>query len=273
MSTEPAEGTRNNGYIYLDHAWRKDTSATQSALDEISPLSGVSASGSIADIIKSVLKYSPEFTSQGYASASQYAPLYQSLLQGMLSKERAANLGDVSTLAPQLQGIRSAASLPQTNSIREMLLNQIMNELSMGSKLTPEQETNVNEYSRSAELARGFGMGSGSANRESVTKALEGMKLLESRQGKASAALAQEDASSPNPFSTILNMPTTTTTTAAGMSSAPTSNLLSFMGQNYWNANNASTQAAMYNAQLALSKAQLQEQSAKKATSKNIFGY
>ena len=203
-------------------------------------LEAVQSGQSISDIIASLLQYNPQLAAQNWDIASQYTPQYAAMLRGLASQERAGNMQDVLSLAPEMEKIRQATDRPEITNLRNMLLKQVTDELGMGSKLTAEQNANVNEQFRSAEVARGFGMGSGSGNRESVQKALEGMKLLENRQGKASALISQEKATQTDPFQVVLGTPATSTNNALQASTAPTMNLLSFLGQNYWNsANNA----------------------------------
>ena len=83
-----------------------------------------------------------------------------------------------------------------------------MRELESGETLTSEQRRSVEQASRTAEESQGI-VGQGSANRESVRKALEGRKIKGERQGAASAFLASEAETSYDPFMAIAGRPAT----------------------------------------------------------------
>jgi len=133
--------------------------------------------------------------------------------------------------------------MPQATAIRKMLMNQVEEELGMGSRLTPEQAQMASEQLRSAQFARGVGTGQGAANREAVGRAIEGLNLLGQRQSKASGVLASEAAQSPNPWSTILQPTTQTQSSVAQTQSNIKDPSLDFFSTNYWNAKTASTEA------------------------------
>ena len=147
------------------------------------------------------------------AMQQKYVPLFQQLYEQQRYQDRAADLGDVQQLAPFLQGIRESAENPQATALRKMLFGQVGDELSMGSRLTSQQANEAEQAIRSAQFARGISTGDSAANRESVFKALEGQRLLDQRQQKASGLLAGEAAQNQDPFLAILSRPSTALTT------------------------------------------------------------
>jgi hypothetical protein len=208
------------------------------------------------------LFFSPILAQQDYTLAKKYTPEYAAVTRGLESEERKQVLEDISKYAPIVTSAAKKAEDPRVTALRDLLLQQVYGELSMGTQMTPEQSLEVNESIRSAQMARGLGYGQGAANRESVARAIEGLKLLESRQSKASGLITQEKSYQPDVFSIIGGIPTTATSKAVQLTAAGTQDpSLSYLGQNFWNANNAALQQALmeqdiakYNATLQLAK-------------------
>jgi len=148
--------------------------------------------------------------------AQQFQPQFQQLAQGLRSQDIEAQLADLAQFTPQLSAIREASEGADVTAIRNALTQQILGDIQAGETLTPAQARSVEQSQRTAEIARGLGTGTGSANREAVQKALEGRRLGAERRGAASAFLAQESADRPSPFSVIQGAPLTAT--AAGQS-------------------------------------------------------
>jgi len=221
---------------------RAGTTGQDSANRAIAALPAIPSPAQVtADIFGQTLVYNPKLARSALASTREVEPQYQKLIADLSEGERARILGSVYSLSPFLQKIREKSETPETTALRKQLMGGVLDELRMGSRLTPEQNLQTNEYIRSAESARGFeNGGQGSANREAVLKSLEGLKLLENRQGKAGTVLGQEYGASPDPFSTIGNMSTPATAAAVNQTAASVNQVpLSFMGQNYWQAVNA----------------------------------
>lgn len=214
------------------------------------------AAATMAETMAALLEYNPELAAQAWELTSKYGPQYAELYRQMASKDRSAELADVLGLAPKLQQIRTAGERPDITQMRNLLYSGVLDELRMGGKLTPQQNLQANESLRSAEVARGVHSGQPSANREAVRKALEGMNLLGQRQQKASGILAQESASSPEPFSAILGRPATSAnvgiTQGVNAAQAITPALAN---ANVWNASNAQTAADQYNLTMQIARA------------------
>lgn len=196
--------------------------------------STVSDTGAIIDLIaqrlpeltggvfETQLKYLPEQVKSSYDLTKQYSPLYAELALDLQRKyapsfqevgleaagrERESTLSDVLRLTPELAKIREASEGPEITAMRKMLQGQVFDELASGSRLTPELERQATQGLRASEFSRGLGTGQGSANREAVNRALEGMKLKNLRQTAASQYLAQDQSSRPDPFGAIANSP------------------------------------------------------------------
>lgn len=195
------------------------------------------------DAIEQYLLTNPRMAEQMWQLTSKYQPLYAELARGEASKDRTADMGDVTRLTPELRAIYEANMRPEEKQLRDMLFSQVTGELGAGSALTPELERQVGQSLRSAEFARGIGTGQGSANRESVRKALEGLDLLNQRQEKAKSMITMEAATKPDPFAAILGRPTTGLNTGsqqAAMGASQTNP--GFWAQNTWNAQNLDLQ-------------------------------
>ena len=228
------------------------------------------------NILADYLKYNPQFAAQAwdilqeyapkeaalsYDLFSQYMPQYSEMARQQIGLDRASDIGDVESLAGSLQGIRAAAEDPAVTAMRQTLLGQVGGELEMGTQMTPEQNRDVTEATRSAQFSRGFGTGQGSANREAINRALEGRTLLAERQQKASTMLGQEYAASPDPFSAILGRPATATTMGQSSYGAdtPSSATMQYMpsAQFYQQQQASDLQVKMYESQLALARQQV----------------
>src|SRR5512137_1063206 len=123
-------------------------------------------------------------------------------------------------LAPMATEAYRAGEDPAVRAMRDLTGQQIMSELQMGEKLTPEQQQRMEEAARSAEVARGgTAMGAGAVNRESVMRALEGERLAQQRRASAEEWYGHEDIRQPDPFSVVL-----------GTASAPTAAAISQYG-------------------------------------------
>jgi hypothetical protein len=132
--------------------------------------------------------------------------------------------------------------------MRDQLYAAILGDLSKGETLTPEQDRNAVQSVRSAQAARGLNGGQSGANIEAVRRALSGQALGQQRRAAASSVLASEASQSPDPFSTIIGMPTTATSAAINQTNAGNSVLSpSMLSQAFFGANQANQAAKQYN--------------------------
>lgn len=178
-----------------------------------------SAEQNLEDSIAAMLKYNPQLADQQYNLTKQYLPQYAQLYRGEATKDRTSDLADVASMQPRVQEIQRAQLTPEEKNIRDTLFEQIGGELAQGMRMTPEQSRETNQALRSAEVSRGLLGGQGSANREAVNKAIEGMRLQTTRQQKAQALNNDEWSKKYDPFAAVLGRPSTATNTAVNQTS------------------------------------------------------
>jgi len=205
---------------------------------------------STEDMLEAYLRYGPEFAEQQFAEQElylpqqtelaielqreygpeqydlmleqmrQYLPQFAELDMAAAEKQRQQELQQVLEMSGMLPDIRAAAEDPAITAMRNMLIQQVSDELAMGMELSPDQARNVEQGQRASEIARGLGEGQGSANREAVAKAIEGLELQQQRQQAAGDLLSQEYAAQIDPFLAVLGRPATSLTSGqAAMSS------------------------------------------------------
>jgi hypothetical protein len=125
----------------------------------------------------------------------------------------------------------------------------------LGEKLTPEQDRNAVQSVRSAQAARGLNGGQSGANVEAVRRALSGQNLATQRRSAASGVLSAEASQSPDPWATILGMPTTATSSAINQTGAGNAALTpSMLSQAFFGATQANQAANQYALTLALAR-------------------
>lgn len=232
-----------------DHRQPAQSGGTAAPAGSGSGGSGSGASGNdvSTDSIEQFLQNNPALAKQAYELTAQYMPQYAALARAEATKDRGADLTDVQSLLPMVRGIYESGMRPEEKAMRDLLFSQVSGELSSGEKLTPEQARDTEQYLRTAENSRGILAGSGSASRESVAKAIEGMNLLNQRQEKAKSLLTMEAATKPDPYAAILGRPSSSTNLAAQQSAAGTASTSpSFYSTNAWNAASNKLAAANY---------------------------
>ena len=131
-----------------------------------------------AETLKTQLALAPE----KYAAEAKYAPQYQKLQLDLLrsatpellqlykdqispamseaeaasrSRSRAGDIADISTLGPQARAAIKAAS-PEQAALADKLTAQAQSGLNAGSRLTPEQQRQVEQQTRGSFAARGL---------------------------------------------------------------------------------------------------------------------
>lgn len=174
-----------------------------------------------ASLYANMMKYSPELQANYFKLASQYLPQYQTLAEQLRSRDRTANMSDVFAMTPKFQQLEKMTQGNRVYDMRKMLGDQIYGDLAMGSQLDPESRRLAEQYSRSADLSRGVGMGSGSANREAVAKALSGNALKQQRQQSAMQFGQFEQGQRYDPFASTMGMPNSAMSAAYGSFEQP----------------------------------------------------
>lgn len=148
------------------------------------------------------------------ANQQQFIPQYTQIMSDAESASRAAMMADVMKYAPMVSQAEQAALSPEELALQQALYSQILSDLAMGSNLTPEQQRQAEQASRSAQQARGINEGAGAANREAIYSGLSGQQLQQQRQNAAMGLYAQQNATQTNPFDAILSRPPTSATNA-----------------------------------------------------------
>lgn len=250
--------TDGKAFTHYDSAVSYQMGLNTSADDAAEGLSELfdapSAAESTEDILQAYLEYNPELAQQAWQLTAAYQPKYAALERQLGAQERTADVQTVAGLAPQVEAIRRATLGPQYSAMQDTLGQQILGDLQMGSRLTPEQERQVAQGQRSAEASRGLEGGQGSANRESVARALEGQAQLEKRQQNAFTYMGQTAAQAYDPFAAVLGRSAEGRALSAQQNQQGNSQFSTeTASQNYWNAQNA--QANARNQQLAVTLA------------------
>tara|TARA_R110000765_G_scaffold92879_1_gene175232 strand:+ start:150 stop:1004 length:855 start_codon:yes stop_codon:yes gene_type:complete len=193
------------------------------------------------EVLDAILGASPQFAQQQFDTFSQYAPqtihslrniaerempLLQQLQQELISKGREGELADIERFTPQLNDINRLSQGQGVTDARAMLQSQIFGDLALGRELGADELRDVQQFQRAGEVSRGFGTGTGSANREAVSRALAGRDLQQRRQQSASGLMQLEKSLTPDPFSTISGLSNSSTNNAqqmfgAGLSAVP----------------------------------------------------
>ena len=248
-------GDRNQG----EHGWIPTRSPEGFANDMAIFTNEAGGSGNtvqtIQQLLSQYLQYAPQVAGQQYDLTAQYAPQYAALNNRLVSNERTAGVSDAARLAPSLQGVREAGSRSDVRAMRDQLYASVLGELGMGEKLTPEQDRNAVQSVRSAQAARGLNGGQSGANVEAVRRALSGQNLATQRRSAASGVLSAEASQSPDPWATILGMPTTATSSAINQTGAGNAALTpSMLSQAFFGATQANQAANQYALTLALAR-------------------
>jgi hypothetical protein len=148
------------------------------------------------DTLRSQIDLAPE----KYAAEAKYAPQYQKLQLDLLrsatpellalykdqiaptmgeveaasrSRSRAGDIADISTLGPQARAAIRAAS-PQQAALADSLTTQAQSGLNAGSRLTPEQQRQVEQQTRGSFAARGLAGSPTAGLQEAVRSQLSG---------------------------------------------------------------------------------------------------
>ena len=187
-----------------------------------------------------------ELAPQQYAATARYQPLYtdldvQNLRRALLgngtdpgllqtysdiapqlnefnrtaaSGQRAADIGDVETLAPRATAALRAAN-PEAARLEMELLRQA--EEGLGGSLDPRVVAEIQQDVRGGQAARGFGMGLPDANVEALFTGRERIAQRDRNRTFAQGVLAQSRAGTADPFMAILGRPSGTAQMAGGV--------------------------------------------------------
>ena len=182
-----------------------------------------------ADTLRTQLQLAPE----KYAAEAKYAPQYQKLQLDLLrsatpellalykdqiapvmseaeaasrSRSRAGDIADISTLGPQARAAIKAAS-PQQAALADTLTAQAQSGLNAGSRLTPEQQRQVEQQTRGSFAARGLAGSPTAGLQEAVRSQLSGAGMQQQRSQQAMGALGASQGVYGDVFQQVLGRP------------------------------------------------------------------
>ena len=181
------------------------------------------------DTLRSQIDLAPE----KYAAEAQFAPKYQALQLGLLqqatpellrlykeqiaptmgeveaaarSRSRAGDIADISALGPQARAAIKAAS-PEQAALADTLTAQAQSGLNAGSRLTPEQQRQVEQQTRGSFAARGLSGSPTAGLSEAVRSQMSAAGLQQQRQQQAMGALGASQGVYGDVFQQVLGRP------------------------------------------------------------------
>ena len=181
------------------------------------------------DTLRSQIDLAPE----KYAAEAQFAPKYQALTIDMLkqatpellklykeqiaptmgeveaisrSRSRAGDIADISTLGPQARAAIKAAS-PEQAALADSLTAQAQSGLNAGSRLTPEQQRQVEQQTRGSFAARGLAGSPTAGLQEAVRSQMSGAGMQQQRSQQAMGALGASQGVYGDVFQQVLGRP------------------------------------------------------------------
>jgi hypothetical protein len=182
-----------------------------------------------ADTLRAQIDLAP----QRYAAEAQFAPKYQELQLDLLrratpellalykdqiaptmgeveaaarSRSRSGDIADIASLGPQARAaIR--ASAPDQAQLADTLTQQAQSGLNAGSRLTPEQQRQVEQQTRSSMAARGLAGSPSGAVQEAVRSGMMGAGLQQQRQQQSMGALQAGQGVYGDVFQQVLGRP------------------------------------------------------------------
>ena len=181
------------------------------------------------DTLRSQIDLAPE----KYAAEAQFAPKYQALTIDMLkqatpellklykeqiaptmgeveaisrSRSRAGDIADISALGPQARAAIKAAS-PEQAALADKLTAQAQSGLNAGSRLTPEQQRQVEQQTRGSFAARGLAGSPTAGLQEAVRSQMSGAGMQQQRSQQAMGALGASQGVYGDVFQQVLGRP------------------------------------------------------------------
>lgn len=182
-----------------------------------------------ADTLRSQIELAP----QRYAAEAQFAPKYQELQLDLLrratpellalykdqiaptmgdveavarSRSRAGDIADIANLGPQARAAIRATS-PDQAQLADTMTQQAQSALNAGSRLTPDQQRQVEQQTRASLAARGMAGSPSGAVQEAVRSQVMGAGLQQQRQQQAMGALGASQGVYGDTFQQVLGRP------------------------------------------------------------------
>lgn len=135
------------------------------------------------------------------------------------SAQRAADIGDLRTLGPEMQAALAAAN-PQAYALLTELQRQAQEELAAGSTLTPSMRAELEHYVRGGQSVRGLGAGPSDLFAEAFTLGSAGEQLKSQRRAFAGSVVDMSNRFAGDPLLAITGRPSRATDQASGFTAA-----------------------------------------------------
>ena len=130
----------------------------------------------------------------------------QPVVARLQKAQRASDIGDVMSLAPQARAALQAAQ-PDSAALLDMLTKQSTEELGFGATLDPGLAREVEQSVRSSQGLRGFGYGQSDVYQEAMVRGSAGQQLRQQRQAAAARAIGLNQGFYGDPYQQILGRP------------------------------------------------------------------
>lgn len=183
-------------------------------LDAYNKSQGMRQSAELADV--STQQKIAEAQAPGILSLLQkYTPQYQDVESAAQARQAQSNLDLLRQYGDQL---KTAASDPQTEAIRQLLGSQIQEELGYGANLDPALAREIEQGVRAGQSARGMTRGAAPVSAEALMKGTQAQALRQQRQQAATQFLNTQATTQFNPWMALTGKQAT---------------LQSFLPQNY----------------------------------------
>jgi len=197
---------------------------------------------------RETLKAQIDLAPDQYAATEKFAPLYSRLNQRLLEEalmgsggqkglldiysgiqpgidrlsaesataQRTNDVNDIESLGPRATAaVRNAD--PIAARLEDLLAQQAESELGAGASLDPALERQITQSTRSAQAARGMGMGAPSVSAEALVAGRTAEALRRTRQAFAASTLAARQRNATDPFLAILGRPSGGASQTAGI--------------------------------------------------------
>lgn len=135
------------------------------------------------------------------------------------SAQREADIADVTRLGPAATAAYRAAN-PQQTALVDAMNSEATSGLAAGAGLDPSLRREVTQGTRQGFADRGMGQGPADIYAEATTRGAAGEQLRQQRFARAGQVVGINQATSADPFQTILNRPANSGAASAAMGAA-----------------------------------------------------
>ena len=153
--------------------------------------------------LETELEFGDRFAQQQLDHARQFEPQFAELFNQI-------GIDSLEQFGPELRRLEEELR-PDDAQLRNALSNQVLQELNLGGRLTPEQNRDLEQAIRGAQTARGTAFGNSAVAAEAITKGQFAENLKASRKKAAADLLALNSSTSIDPVSALLGRQVTRT--------------------------------------------------------------